>query len=354
MSLFNQRVAQRVHGMIDEDAAVIERNDPDARRKARLNLVDLLLDGFDHFARVGAVADDDHPAHGFFAVFVENAAAELRTKLDAGHVAHRHRRAVVGAKRDVLNVLQPANQADAAHHLLGVARLHHLRADVVVAALHRGNHILERNVVGAQLHGIEIDLVLLHESADAGDFGHSGHGVELVLDEPVLDGMQRAAVVRALDRVPEDLAHAGCIRPHHRRDARGQKAAGKAEPLQHAGARKVDVHRILEDHVDHREAECRGRANRAHMRQPLQVHGERIGDLVFDFLRTAALPVGEDDHLVLAQVGNGVDGRVQQRPVAPNRQRGIDGQNQPAVLHREFDDAVDHCCLLLRAEVCVG
>jgi hypothetical protein len=61
------------------------------------------------------------------------------------------------------------------------------------------------------------------------------------------------------------------------------------------------------------------------MRQPLQVHGQRIGDLVFDFLRAAALPLGEDDHLVFAQVGDGVDGRVQQRPVAPHSQRGIDG-----------------------------
>ena len=59
------------------------------------------------------------------------------------------------------------------------------------------------------------------------------------------------------------------------------------------------------------------------MRQPLQVHGERVGNLVFDFLRAAPLPLGEDDDLVLAQVGNGVDGRVQQRPIAPNRQHGI-------------------------------
>jgi hypothetical protein len=58
--------------------------------------------------------------------------------------------------------------------------------------------------------------------------------------------------------------------------------------------------------------------------RPLQVHGERIGDLVFDLLRAAARPVGKDDHLVFAEVGDRVDGRVQQRPVAPNRKRGID------------------------------
>ena len=226
--LFNQRVAQRVHRMIDENAAVIEGNDRYARRKPRLNLADLLLDGFDDLARIGSVADDDDSADGFLAVLVENAAPELGTKLNAGHVADRDRRAVVGAERNLFNVLQAANQADAAHDVLRVARLNHLGADVVVAALHRGDHILERDVVGAHLDGIEIDLVLLDEAADAGNLGDSGHGVELIFDEPILNRVQRAAVIRTLDGVPEDLANSGCIRTHHRRNARGQKAAGKA------------------------------------------------------------------------------------------------------------------------------
>src|ERR1035437_2034815 len=340
--LFDQRVAERVHCMIDEGAAVIERNDLDARGEARLNLADLLLDCLNYLPRIGAIADDDHPARCFFPVLSENAAPELGAKLNTGHVANRYRRAVESAERDVLNVLQSANQADAAHHFLGVAYFDDLGADVVVASLHRGNHILERNVVGAQLHGIEIDLVLLYESANGGDFGHSGYGVQLVLDEPVLDGVKRTAVVGALDRVPVDLAHSGCVRPHHRRHAGGQKAARQAEPFQHTGPREVDVHRVLEDDVDHRKAEGRRRADGAHVRQPLQVHGERVGNLVFNFLRTAALPLGEHDDLVFAQVGNGIDRRVQQRPIAPNRQRSIDGQNQPAVLHGEFDYAVDH------------
>ena len=42
--------------------------------------------------------------------------------------------------------------------------------------------------------------------------------------------------------------------------------------------------------------------------QALQVDRERIGDLVLDLLRAAARPVGKDDDLVLAQVGDGIDG----------------------------------------------
>ena len=340
--LFNQCMAQRAYCMIDEDAAVVKRNNLHIRRKARLNLADLPLDCLNHFPRIGAITDHDYSAHCFLPVFIENAPAKFGTKLHAGHIANRYRRAVVCSKRNVIDVLQAANQADAAHHLLGAANLHHFGADIVIAPLYRGNNILERDVVSAQLDGIEIDLVLLFESAHAGHLGHTGHGVQLVLDEPFLNGMKRAAVVRTLDRIPEDLAHSGCVRPHHRRHACGQKAARQAEPLQHACAREIDVHRILEDHVHHREAERGRRANRAHMRQTLQVHSQRIGNLVFHFLRTAPLPLGKHNHLVFAQIRNRVDGRVHHRPISPHRKRGIDGQNQPAVLHRKFDNAVDH------------
>ena len=120
--LFNQRVTQRVDSMIDEDAAVVERNDRDALRQPRLNLVNFLLDRVDHLARIGAVADDDHAAHGLFAILVENAAAKLRAELDAAHIADGDRRAVESAKRDILNILQAADQPDAANHLFGVAR----------------------------------------------------------------------------------------------------------------------------------------------------------------------------------------------------------------------------------------
>ena len=227
-NLFNQCVAERINGMIDENAAVIERNNLHARWKTWLNLIDLFLHRVNHFAGVRCVADDHHSAHCLFAVLIESAAPELRSNLHAGDVAHRNRRAVVSAQRNIFNVLQSANQADAAHDIFSVADLDHLGADVVVAALNGRHHILERDVVGAQLHGVQINLILLHEAADARDFSHTGHGIELILDEPVLDGVQRAAVIRALHRVPEHLAHSGCVGAHHGRHICGQKAACEA------------------------------------------------------------------------------------------------------------------------------
>ena len=65
---------------------------------------------------------------------------------------------------------------------------------------------MQRDAVGAQFVGVNVDLVLLHEAADAGDFADAFDGVELVAQIPVLDGTQfREVEAFRLDRVPVDL-----------------------------------------------------------------------------------------------------------------------------------------------------
>ena len=49
--------------------------------------------------------------------------------------------------------------------------------------------------------------------------------------------------------------------------------------------------------------------------QPAQAQRQRVGHLVFDLARPVPLPRGEDDHLVLGQVGNRVDRRLPGRNV---------------------------------------
>ena len=47
---FDQRGLQRVDGMVDQRAAVVERNDVHAFRQARLHRLDLCFDRVDDFA----------------------------------------------------------------------------------------------------------------------------------------------------------------------------------------------------------------------------------------------------------------------------------------------------------------
>jgi GTP-sensing pleiotropic transcriptional regulator CodY len=75
---------------------------------------------------------------------------------------------------------------------------------------------------------------------------------------------------------------------------------------------------------------------------PLQLQGQRVGDLVLDLARAAAHPVGEDDDLVLAQVGDGVHGRVEHGVDRPDRQRRRHEHDQEAVADRVLDQFFDH------------
>ena len=53
--------------------------------------------------------------------------------------------------------------------------------NVGVATLDTLDYVAQRDVVGAQLGGVDVDLVLAYPSADAGHLGHAGHGIELGL-----------------------------------------------------------------------------------------------------------------------------------------------------------------------------
>ena len=135
---------------------------------------------------------------------------------------------------------------------------------------------------------------------------------------------------RALDRVPEHVADAGRVRPERRRHARRQALRDEAHPLEHARSREIEIDVVLEDDVDHREAERRLRSDDSNAGEPLQVRGERIRDLVLDFLRAVPRPVGEDDHLVVGEIRNRVDRRGCQRPPAPPCQAQVqDDDDEP-------------------------
>ena len=163
----------------------------------------------------------------------------------------------------------------------------------------------ERNVVGQQLVGIDLDLVLLLEAAEGRHFGDAFHALNPVAQVPVLEGAQVRQVVLAglvHQRVLEAPAHAGGVRSQRRRDARRQRSRQALHVFQHPGARPVNVRAVLEDHIDKRVAEEGIAAHHAHVRRADEFGDDGIGDLVLDQVRAAPLPFGEDDHLHVGQV----------------------------------------------------
>ena len=150
---------------------------------------------------------------------------------------------------------------------------------------------------------------------------------------------------RALDRVPEHVADAGRVRSERRRDARGQALRDEAHAFEDASPREVQLHVVLEDDVDHREAERGLRPDHPYTGEPLEVRGERVRDLVLDLLRAVPGPVREDDDLVVGEIGNRVDRRGRQRPPSPACEAEVQNDDDEPVLQCNVNESIDHACL---------
>src|SRR5207245_2220610 len=115
-----------------------------------------------------------------------------------------------------------------------------------------------------------------------------------------------------------------------------------AEPFEHARTGEVIIDLVLEDDRDECEAEHRVRADGPHAGQALKVDRERIGDLVFDLLRTPSRPVGEDDDLVFAEVRDGVHRRAEDGADGPADDQHRRAGDEVPVPQRPFHDAINH------------
>src|SRR5439155_12196279 len=105
-------------------------------------------------------------------------------------VLDQDRYAAALGDHDAADLVGRAQQPDAADEILLPALLEVAPADVGVAALQRGEQLLQRHLVVAQLPQVGIDLVLLDEAAEADDVGDSRDKAQLPLDRPVFDRAQ--------------------------------------------------------------------------------------------------------------------------------------------------------------------
>ena len=343
--LVRQHLGERVNRPFDQPRSFVERDDPHAVGQAGLKLDDLLLDPLRHVERVLAVPHHHDAADRFAAVLFQHAAAELRAEADGRHRAHGDRRAGggIGLDDDLLDVALRRDPADAADNVLGIPLVNHAAADRRIRARDRRVHFSERDAVGSQLERIDVDLIFDRIAADRGDLRDAGDRIELITNGPILQGAEPAEVLPVpFDGVPEDLTEGRRVGGQIRRDSLGKKRAGQRQPLGNALAGEIEIDVVLEDDVDHREVEFARRPHRLHAGQPLQVDRERIRDLILDLARAAPHPIGEHDHLIFREIGNGVDRRVDDRVNAPGNDDQRRENHDEAIADREFDDFFNH------------
>jgi len=180
---------------------------------------------------------------------------------DFAQVADADGASVINIDNDFGKVIDRPGQSDAAHGVLLRADFEELRALGLVAAFERANHVANLDIIGEQCIRIEADLVLLLEPSKREHFGDARNGLQLILDDPVLD-------LAHFDEIPRP---AGIIQSEVENDAQARRYGSHlwvTKPVRNVAARlsetftddlagKIDVRPIFEIDVDHGQAEIR-------------------------------------------------------------------------------------------------
>ena len=158
--------------------------------------------------------------------------------------------------------------------------------------------------------------------------------------------MQRAQVAQrmagALDGVPEHMTDASGVWAEGGHDTSWQGLRHQTHALEDARACEIQFDVVFEDDVHHGKAKGRLGPDHANSGEALQVRRERIRDLVLDLLRAMPRPVGEDDHLVVGEVRDRIDGCGSQSPPAPASQAEVQRDHDETVLQCNVNEAIDH------------
>ena len=113
------------------------------------------------------------------------------------------------------------DKADSAHVEGLLADVEVVAAHVDVGVAERGQQRGQRNVVVGKPLRIDVDMVFLGQSAEAGNVDYARYGFELLLENPVLDlFLFQQVVVGTFHRVTIDLTDR-----IFRRDARRERPA---------------------------------------------------------------------------------------------------------------------------------
>ncbi len=299
----DQRVLQGIDRSVNQLGAVVSDLELHARRKGCGELRDLRLRRLDDGENVLARSDDHDAADGLsLAVPIDDATAHLRPEMNRRDIGEIDGRACRDTRtdRDPPQVIQVLDVAPASHHVFAAGPLDHAPTDVAVGLLHGGQHIVESDSIRGELGRIDLDLVLLLESADRGDLGHARYRAEPVGEVPVLKRpqvRQRMPACLVHENVLEAPTHAGRVGSEVRVDSFGKLSSQAVQVLEHAAPGPVEVRAVLEDHVDVGEPEEGVAANGLDLGGRDESRDDWIGDLVLDQVGVLPLPVRVDDHL---------------------------------------------------------
>jgi hypothetical protein len=143
-----------------------------------------------------------------------------------------------------------------------------------------------------------------------------------------------------MQRVEVDLADRAPIGSHHRREILRKRHLREA--FQDFLTVPVVLGLIVENEHHAGKAEERRRAQMLEMRQTVHQRFDRNGDLLLDFFRRPAWPLGDEVDVVVRHVRVRLDRQVVKREDAPDEQQQRDSQDKKSVFECVIDETADH------------
>ena len=208
----------------------------DARREGLLHAFQRTLDFPGERDRVGSrlLVDAHDHSRSLFGIEPGAAAHDRRAELQPGHVAYIDGLVLPVSHYRLADILQAVGAAQVADQEFAVGTDQESAGGVLIGGCHGGFQFMQRDVVLPQAVGGNVDLILLHATADDRHLGNAGHRQQPRTDQPVCRGanVQRGNVGRiGLQGHQHDLAHDGTDRSQHGRQAFGQALGRQLQPF---------------------------------------------------------------------------------------------------------------------------
>ena len=306
-----------------------------------IDVVDQLFDPGDG-RRTLLAAPHQHDALHDVVVLVEAGDAEPRLLADRDmrDVADQHRIAARLRHHGVVEVVDRADQADAAHHGGLRADVDGVAADIDVGVGNGLQHLRQRQPVGDQLVEIDLQLVGLGLAAPAGDVDDAGHGAETALQHPVLQRLEveHAVIRRAFQAVTKNLAGRTERRDGRLRIARQRRKL--RQPVQHLLQRLFIGVIERELQFDVGQSVQRDGADGAQVLDAGDLGLDRDRDVAFDLFRRQARTLRHDVDHRRGRIGIGLDVELLERDQAADQHGDEHADHQIAAADCEGDQAI--------------
>ncbi len=276
------------------------------------------------------------------AVAGDGALADDGGELELGDVFDVDGRAGVGvvADDDLADFVERIEETFAADEVLLALVGDVAAADVAVVRLEGGEDVGNGDVVGDEAFGTDGDLVGLELTAEGVDLDDAGDAAQLEVDVPIEDRAQlHGRVPVAFDLELVDFAEAGRDRPHGGfAVAFGDGVARFGKAFADELASPVDVGAFVEDDGDDGEAEFGDGSDLFDFGEAAHggLDGER--DELLDLFGRESGGIGEDLDLDVGDVGDGVDGELDEGVDADGGDEQPEDNDEEAVVEGEIDD----------------